>query len=170
MSAALTFTWDGSAMVPIDRHRGAAAEIFEEGKRYDLEPVSDRSRRSHDHYFACLNAAFDNLPEAMRGMYLDVDHMRKRALIACGYATEKLLVLETSGDALRVGHVMGELDRCAVIVISDKMVRHLTAESQSLKAMKKARFEQSKHDVLAWCAEQIGVSVDELEQTTRQAA
>ena len=69
------FTWNNGMMVPANPQ--AVAKAFVEGRRYWLEEVSERSWISHQHQFAFVNQAWDNLPEALADTFPTPEHLRK---------------------------------------------------------------------------------------------
>lgn len=164
----LPFQWDGEAMVPL-RPR-LADRYYVVGEVYTLEPLEDRSEASHNHYFAALHDAWLNLRDDLLDQYPTVEALRKRALIKAGYRDERSIVCESPEQAQAVAAFIEPMDRYAVVIVKDNVVWHLTAKSQSKKAMGKTEFEASKKAVLDIVSNLIGVSTDDLRRNAGRAA
>jgi hypothetical protein len=154
--------WDGEALRPIRHQRKTAAGQFVVGRRYVMTAVEQRSWASNNHYFAALNEAWLNLPEDQAERFPSADHLRKYALIKCGYADEQSIVCSSHAEALRVAAFVGPIDSYAVVAIDGRVVRRFTAKSQSRSAMGKAEFERSKRAVLDYVAGLIGTTAEQL--------
>lgn len=125
-------------------------------------PKKQRSRETHDHYFACVAAAFETLPEAVEPDFADADHLRKWALIKAGYRKQRSVLCETEEEAARLMMLGKALDNHSFLERRGSIVTVYSAESQSYKAMGKERFAQSKEAVLKILSELLGVDVAEL--------
>lgn len=121
-----------------------------------------RSRASHDHYFAAVQNAFDNLPESLSNDFPTAEHLRKWALIKAGYRDERTFVASSGNEAMRLAVYLRPIDSYAFCMVDGDRVTHCTAKSQSLKAMGKAEFQRSKDAVLRELAILIGVDVADL--------
>jgi hypothetical protein len=126
-------------------------EIYKMGEHHD------RSQNSHNHYFASVKNAWDNLPDAMLDEYPTQEHLRKKALIACGYADHRDHVCATKQEARKLRAFIKPLDEYAVIEVREAVVRVWTAKSQSVKAMGAKEFQESKQKVLDWLDALLGV-------------
>lgn len=147
------FTWNGSAMEPIGRFSRLADRSFTSGHAYRMIVEEERSVASHNHYFACVHDAWMNLREPWDVAFSSEDHLRKYALIKAGYCTVTKVV----------GKKRVPIDGYAIVCADDDGVTTIyQAESQSLKAMGREKFEKSKHAVLDLLAEMIGVTPEEL--------
>ena len=158
----LPFTWDGEAMRIRPSFQRQADDLFCIGEAYTLAVVEDRSAASHRHYFAAINEAWMNLPEALAGQYPTAEHLRKAALIRAGYHDERSIVCSSKAEALRLASFIKPMDDYALVAISEAVVRVFTAKSQSVRAMGKAEFQKSKDDVLEVVASMIGVVTADL--------
>lgn len=136
------------AMVPHLRYARVAARQFELGGEYPLEVVQNRSMASHNQYFAAVGEAYDNLPEKISASFPSAEHLRKWALIQCGHFEQKETEWDTRRDAMRHATFVRIEDEFARIKVDKTVVIVRRAKSQSLGAMKKKEFEQSKKDVL----------------------
>lgn len=158
----LPFVWDGEAMRVKPQWQRRADDLFCIGETYTMAPVEDRSAASHRHYFACINEAWQNLPEEMAERYPTAEHLRKAALIRAGYRDERSIVCTSKAEARRLAAFIQPMDDHALVAISEAVVVVYTAKSQSVRAMGKADFQKSKDDVLAKLAEMIGVRTADL--------
>lgn len=151
----------GGAIVPIGRH----AENLTEGEIVFVTIDRDRSDASHRHEFAWLRSAWESLPEAMAGepFAASPEHLRKYALIQCGYCDVREVAVGDDDDAKRVRAFIGPLvDRYALIGGSGPVVRIYTARSQSRKAMGAKEFQESKTRIMDYIAGLLGVTAGEL--------
>lgn len=164
----IVFDWDGEVMKP--RHPRIADRHFVVGMEYVLAPVEDRSMRSHRHYFASINEAWQNLPEALAERFPTAEHLRKYALIRAGYRDERSIVASSKAEAQRLAGFIRPMDDFAVVTVNGAVVTVYTAKSQSMRAMGKADFQASKDAVLDVIAKLIGVETSELERNAGAAA
>lgn len=153
----IIFQWDGDAMRPVRSFTRLANDQFVVGQEYRLVQEAGRSKRSHDHFFACVEDAWQNLPERWDGRFPTADHMRKFALIRAGYRDERSIVASSKAEAQRVAAFVKPMDEFAVVVVSEAVVTVYTAKSQSRKAMGGPVFQKSKQDTLDVLAEMVGV-------------
>jgi len=164
----LKFRWDGAAMKPIVP--AAAADLYETGKSYWLEPWEPASSASRSHYFASIKEAWDNLPEHMTDRFPSPEHLRKYALIRANYCDERTIVAGSKAEAQRIAAFMRPMDEFAVVTVHEATIVVRTAKSQSARAMGKADFQASKSAVLDLLAPMIGVARPALEQNAGRAA
>ena len=161
-------TWDGEAFVPETQYQAKLCDrYFVVGERYQLVEHHDRSSRSHRHFFACVNEAWQNLPEDLAERFPTSEHLRKYALIRAGYRDERSIVAASKAEAQRMASFVKPMDEYAVVTVSEAVVTVYTAKSQSTRAMGKKTFQESKEAVLDVLAALIHVDRDTLE---RQAA
>jgi hypothetical protein len=157
------FTWNGSVMIPMRPEAARAA--YDLGQRYWLEEVSERSWISHEHQFAWIASAWDNLPEALMDKFPTPEALRKAALIATGWYRETIIDAGSKAGAQRVaGYVMGR-DEFSAVIVRGATVIVRTPRSQRMRGhdgMDRQEFEASKQDILGWIANLIGVSADDL--------
>ena len=162
----ILFQWDGESFTPINqRFARKADEHYVIGERYQLVPHQERSRRSHDHFFASVADAWTNLPED-EDRFPTAEHLRKWALIKAGYADERTIVCASKAEAQRVAAFVTPIDPYAVVVVKGPVVKFYTAQSQSMRAMGKQVFQESKEAVFRILDELLGVQVG----TTKQHA
>lgn len=150
-TAPVLFQWSGEAMEPLPRFAKACDAAFTVGEVYRMEVQEQRSLISHNHYFATLQDMFLNLPEGADERIASVEHLRKFALIRCGYRDERTIVCANKAEARRVAAFVQPMDEYAIVAVTEATVVVWTAKSQSMKAMGKVDFAKSKDDVLAYC-------------------
>ncbi len=165
----IEYWWSSEfVMVPSRRFAFLAKKQFTVGEHYRLDVSEERSDSSHRHYFACVHRVWENLPPKKAEEFKTDDHLRRWALIECGYYQEKEIDYSSQQDAIKTARYMrDEDDRNPEVLYSEikvrgNVVRRRIALSQSYRSMKKELFERSKADVLALLAETIGVSTEEL--------
>lgn len=149
--------WRDGLLHPLARYHNSLAAEFGDGEIITLERREERSWKSHGHYFVCVGNAFDNLPEDVADRWSDADHLRKWALIRAGYRDERTFVCASKAEAKRYAAFLKPMDPYAVVVVREAVVIVYTARSQSLKAMGKTDFQESKTKVLDVLADLLGV-------------
>jgi hypothetical protein len=165
------FTWDGQAMVPRDRRFAFQCDRqFVVGEHYTLVQHEDRSSASHRHYFAAIKEAWESLPESVGDRFASPEHLRKFALVKAGYRNERTHVAATKAEAQRLAAFVQPIDDFAIVTVSGLTVTVWTAKSQSVRAMGKADFYESKEAVLRVLAELIGVDAKALAERATEAA
>lgn len=163
MMTPLPMRWDGQSFTPINaRVARAADQEFVVGDIYRLEAVEERSAKSHRHFFAAVNEAWANLPESLGDQFPSPDHLRRWCLIRAGYAEHRNIVAASKAEAQRIAAFVKPMDSYAVVTVRESVVTVYTAESQSMKAMGKQRFQESKDAVLSLLAAMIGADPVEL--------
>lgn len=154
--------WRDGVFVPEGRTAHYCSDEFGEGEIVTFERHEERSTRSHNHYFACINEAWSNLPEGDE-RFPTPESLRKWALIRSGHHTEASIVCSSPEQAHTVAAFMGFTEG-VIIVVRDNVVKRYVAKSQSYKTMNKEEFQRSKTDVLDTIAELIAVKRRRLEE------
>lgn len=154
--------WDGEAFVPQARFARLCDREFVVGETYALTRHEERSSASHRHYFAALNEAWRNLPEDVAEAWPTPEHLRKWALVRAGFADERSIVCASKAEAQRIAAFVKPMDQFAIVVARDATIKVFTPQSQSVKAMGKAAFQDSKQKVLDIVAGLLGVSSETL--------
>ena len=161
----INFKWDGETMQPVSpRDAKACDDVFVIGERYALAPVESRSTASHNHYFACIKDGWDNLPDSELERFPSTEHLRKFALIKSGYANQTQHVASSKVEAIRLAAFIRPMDTYAIVIATNCVVTVYTAQSQSIKAMGKKVFQESKDAVLSFIASLIGAKATDLGQ------
>jgi hypothetical protein len=158
-----SFTWNGEAMIPAKPR--LADKAFVVGRRYWLEEASERSWASHQHQFAFVGEAWNDLPDAIAEMFPSPEHLRKAALIATGWFREAIIEAGSAAAALRVAAYAKGRDEFAHVITRGATVTVRWARSQrmhGLDRMDKDEFQRSKDDILGWIANLIGVEPERL--------
>lgn len=166
----VTFTWTGETMEPLQRFRRLCDRQFVVGESYPLVVQEDRSSHSHRHYFASIHDAWLNLPEDQAERFQTSEHLRKYALIRAGFFDEKSIVCASKSEAQRIGAFIKPMDTFAIVVAREATIRVFTAKSQSVKAMGKKEFQDSKQKVLDIVSGMIGVDTGALNANAGKAA
>ena len=164
----MQFRWDGRAMIPL--HPGVAARQYEAGETYRLEVREERSPASHNHFFAVVTEGWQNLPEHLSERFPTPDHLRRWLLIKAGYHDERSIPAPSQALALRIAAFVRPMDDYAVVIVREATVSVFTAKSQSMRAMGKQDFQQSKEAVLDALAALIEVERRVLEANAGRAA
>lgn len=156
---------DGNfAMAQLHDRLGAGQVVL-----VDLDP--ERSRKSHNHQFAWLRTAWENLPESVKGeaWAQTPETLRKYALIRTGFCDTEMIAVGSQTRAERVAismsRIAGRLHGFCVTVVEGSVAYCFTPKSQSMKAMGGAEFQHSKQAIAEYCAQIIGVTVEELMDT-----
>lgn len=141
---------DGALVPSTNYQRHRAFERWEEGQLVPVVEHSQRSDKSHDHYFATLHDMWVSLPEELSADFPNEDVLRAHALIRTGYANKRQLVCRSNADAERTAAFMRPSSPLAIIAVEGCVVTEWTAESQRYRAMGKRRFQESKDAVLTY--------------------
>lgn len=170
MNRPIPFRWDGEAMVPLKGWAATCDREYVIGETYRLAPFEERSLASHNHYFAAIHEAWQNLPEPLAERFPTAEHLRKYAVIKAGYCDQRTEVVASKAEAQRIARFIRPLDEYAIVVSNESTVSIFTAKSQSMKAMGKKAFGESKQEVLEIVAAMVGVEVAALRKNAGAAA
>ncbi|WP_200962570.1 hypothetical protein [Bosea sp. Root381] len=149
-------------MVPLPSFAKRCDAEFVVGVVYNLEAIEERSAASHRHYFASVNEAWQNLPEGLADQFPTSEHLRRWCLIRAGYRQSRDVVASSKSEAQRIAAFVKPMDSYAVVTTRECVVTVWTAESQSMKAMGKQRFQESKDAVLSLLGLMIGTDPVEI--------
>ena len=144
----LVLNWDGEVFRPAPAFLAYCNREYVVGETYHLAPVEERSQASHRQYFAAVAEGFNNLNEESAKRFPSSEHLRKWALVQCGYCIRADYPLKNEKEARKLAADIRDLDEYAVIKPDGDVVTVWRAQSQSMAAMKKDNFEKSKRDVL----------------------
>jgi hypothetical protein len=156
--------WDGENFVVLAGARHAISELTI-GEVYQIEPTLPRSMASHRHYFIVLHRAFENLPEELREQFPNENDLRDHALIMTDHANVQTYVYDSARAARKARDMLIVLLRrheYCLVDVRGQTLRVRTAKSQSVAAMDRKQFQQSKNDVLGYVASMLGITQDEL--------
>ena len=168
--APIPFMWDGESFSPIGRYAKEADKHFVVGMVYRMVEHQERSKISHDHFFASVEEAWQNLPEGQAERFPSPEHLRKYALIRSGFGDSRQIVASSKAEALRIAAFIQPFDEYAIVTVKEAIVTVWTAQSQSQRAMGKQVFQKSKEAVLFLLSEMIGTDVTTLSQNAGRAA
>lgn len=169
-TAPLTTRWTGEALQPIGRSAREADAYFVIGQTYQIVEHKNRSSATHNHEFAWLHEAWQNLPEELAELYPSVEHLRKRALIQAGYFDEQAVDAGSNAAALRVAALIRSREEFSLVLVKGAFVLIRTAKSQSRRAMNAKEFQESKSAVMAIVSDMIGIATGDLRENAGRAA
>jgi hypothetical protein len=164
----MLFQWDGEAMRPA--HPNLADKHFVIGERYMLVEHNQRSQNSHNHFFAAVNDGWQSLPEHLAERFPTAEHLRKYALIKAGYSDSTSIVCASKAEAQRVAAFVRPADEFSIVVVNEATATRYVAKSQSMRAMGKQVFQESKDAVLGVIAAMIEVTPRQLALNAGRAA
>ena len=169
MPLMLQYQGEGEFRTPSRYWAREADKQFVVGEHYRLAEHNDRSTPSHNHYFAAIGEAWENLPEHLLEEYPSPDHLRRKMLVRAGYADERSIVCSSKAEAQRLAAFIKPMDAYAVVIVKESVVRVYTAQSQSYKAMGKQAFQESKDKVLDQIAALLGTNPEDLKSRGQAA-
>lgn len=146
----VNFVWNGDCMVPEARFLPLCNKQFVVHEVYPLMPVEARSMKSHNHYFASIHSAWENLPEAIAKRYPTAEALRAKALVETGFCHERDYVCDTPAKATYLARIIRNYSEYSVIRIGGKVVKVFEPKSQSIASMSPEEFKASKEAVLDW--------------------
>ena len=159
----------GQSLVPDGNFAAAALhDRLGEGQVVFVDLDPERSAKSHKHQFAFVRTAWHNLPDGLKDAPFakNPEALRKHALIACGFCHTEMIAVGSKRRAERVAasmtRVAARLNGYAIATVEGSVAYCHTAESQKLKEMGGARFQDSKQAILEYLAELIGVPPEDL--------
>jgi hypothetical protein len=140
----IEFQWQGDGFRPTKQFWAKKCdEHFVVGEIYKLVEHHDRSQRSHNHYFACVHNAWQNLPEEYEGRFPTQEHLRHWVLVKTGYCTKSEIVTALASEATKLAAFARQVDTYSVITVQDCVVTIYRAKSQSMRSMGKDEFQAS---------------------------
>lgn len=164
--------WDGDAFVPVGRFARTADDHYVVGETYQIVQHQERSRKTHNHFFAEVTEAWQNLPERYAGepWAQSPEHLRRYALIKAGFCDTQTFVASSRAEAIRLAAFLRPVDEYSIVTTEGSTVTRYTAKSQSMRAMGKHAFRDSKNAVLDILADLIAVEPGALAANAGQAA
>lgn len=162
----LRWQWSGEAMMPASRYWAREADKrYVVGETYTLDEIYMRSHATHAHFFACIKAAWESLPDHLLPQYPNPEALRKRALIHTGFCTQVQHVCKSAAEAERLAAIIRPYDTYQLVLIDPARPTVVTvyhALSQDHRSMDKRRFAESKEAVLRWIGDLIGADPAEI--------
>lgn len=132
------------------------------GEVHGWQMAEHRSKASHDHWFACVNEAWKNLPDDMADDFPSPEHLRKWALIKAGFCSETRIVCANNSEAMTLATKAKAMDKYALVAIEGKAVTIWTADSQRRDAMGRQAFQEAKDRALHIISQLIGTDAASL--------
>lgn len=142
-------------------HARAADKAHVIGEVLTWQLVQERSMKSHDHFFAAVHDAWQNLPETVAMEFPNDLSLRKYGLIKAGYCTVTKIVCANNKEANIAVALYLKIDEYLLCDVSGNVATIYRAQSQSRKAMGKEVFQKSKTAVLEVLSDMIGAEVKE---------
>lgn len=167
----VAFRFLNGAMVPINPFFAArAAKQFEPGHAYVLVPREARSPESHSHFFAALHEGWLNLTEEYAEEFATPEYLRAWCLVKAGFADKQVIVCATPDDAGRTAAIASSREKIRIVIVEGCVCNIWVPRSQSVKAMGKTEFEDSKRKVLDIVASMTHSTRQELEKNAGKSA
>ena len=168
ITAPLHFRWSGEAMQPIGHTAREANTLFVVGERYQMEVIEEHSEAHRRWYFARVRELWNNLPDDLSDRWPSPTHLRKFALIECGFSTERVMVCATKAEARRWAAFIQPMSGFGIVTVKNCVVRIFEPKSQRARGgMLKKEFEASADAVLRYCEDLIGVERNETNNLCR---
>lgn len=164
------FVWNGEHMIPLPRFKRLCDAQFAVNEEYPLIIIEERSQASHNHYFAALHEAYQNLAEEYAQEFDSEQHFRDWLLCRTGFCTKERWVMNTAEDARQMREAMKKVNRSTIISVAGNVATVYTPMSQSRPAMKKYLFEDSKKAVLDLAASMARTTPAELKKNAGRSA
>jgi hypothetical protein len=162
--------WNGEALLPVGHYGLSEARgIMQPGDTVIVEVDHIRSQNTHNHQFAEIADAWRHLPERLmdKPWAANPETLRKHALIVTGFHNVETVDAGSKAAAERVAALLSRHANAAhgyaITQAKGPVVTCWTPKSQSMRAMPGGEFQRSKSAVLAWIAEQIDVTPEQLE-------
>lgn len=163
----ILFQWsEDEVFVPVGKFwLSKAREQYAIGEKIALVQHFERSSASHAFFFARLSEIWATLPDHLAAQFPTVEHLRKHALIACGYADKESLVCSSKAEARRVAAFISRGDDYAIVKVEDAVVVKWTAQSMAYRSMNKAKWQEVSGKVLDWCAALVGAKASDVQES-----
>ncbi len=112
--------------------------------QYRMVEQPERSRKSHNEFFATIKDMWASMPEHLEAEFPSPDHFRKYLLCRTGFCDKASYVAGTNAQAVALAAFLKPLDEYAIITISGKVVTMYRAHSQAFDAMAGPDFQKAK--------------------------
>ena len=134
------------------------------GAVHGWQMAENRSKASHDHFFAIINEAWKNLPEDMGDDFPSPEHLRKWALIKAGFCSETRIACANNNEAMTLATKAKAMDKYSIVAIDGKAVTIWTADSQRRDAMGRQAFQEAKERALHIISNLLGTDITILKE------
>lgn len=164
----IMFLWtEDEIMAPLGRMLPLARRQYAIGETYALGPVENIAGSSRAPLFIAVKNAWNSLPEDDKRFPTE-EHLRKRALVAAGWATHRQVVMNTPEDAMKMVAAARALDAYAVITVKENVVDIWVAKSIGAGQITAEEWKVVKPRALDFVAEQINTTRTELERNSKR--
>lgn len=162
------------AMRPLAYLKDLFDRTFKPGKRYKLAEFRERSRQTHNHFFAAVQGYWENWPENYERDLPSADILRKHALIRTGHYVQAVMAhqsIEAATAYVRdfiryVDYAEGSITSTALGTATVMRI----AKTQRKDVMDDAEFQRSKTDVLEFCASVTGIPPEQMKREAKKGA
>lgn len=162
--------WDEEkrVFIPAPRFVDQLLKALRHGQRIFIERIELRSMKAHRRFFAELANRWETMPEHIRARFANSTHLRKFALISCGWIDDDIKDIACGTPEVAViGAVCAKTsNRYAMITIRESVITIYQARSMRTtgeKCMTAKEFYQAADDVLAFLDAMLGIGKDEHE-------
>lgn len=163
MSTPIALRYDGEVFRPISKRFAEQADAaYAVDETIIFVQHEERSSLTHRHMFACIKNAWASLPERLAQQFPNPEALRKYALIKAGYADHRSTVCSSRAEAQRIAAFVRPMHEFAIVSVDGATVHVFTPQSQSMRAMDRKTFAESKQKVLDVIADIIGVEPEAL--------
>jgi hypothetical protein len=122
--------------------------VLDIGEVHGWQMAENRSKASHDHFFAVVNEAWKSLPEDLCDDFPSPEHLRKWALIKAGFCTATKVVCANNDEAIKLVGKAKAMDRYSLVDVAGSTVTIWTADSQRRDAMGRSVFQEAKEKAI----------------------
>lgn len=154
------------AMIPQPRFLPLCKRQYADGEEYALGPVENVPHGSRGGFFVQVRETWNSLPEDDE-RYPTQEHLRKRALVAAGWASHAQYVMETPKDARQMAQALRRADEYAVIKMGGNVVEVWTAKSIAGGQITAEEWKDVKPRALAFLARLTGTTTKALVEHSR---
>lgn len=138
---------------------------FQDGELVFLRVDRKRHWPGHQAFMALMNDAFETMPDNLREEYTSPDVLRRRLLIAAGFANIDSIVCKNNDDAIKTAYKMAKFtDDHTFLSLRGSVVVIARANSQAMDKMDADTFKKSCQAVQEELAKLLGCSVWELRE------
>lgn len=134
------------------------------GEVHGWQMAENRSKASHDHFFAVVNEAWKSLPDDLCDDFPSPEHLRKFALIKAGFCTATKVVCANNDEAIKLVGKAKAMDRYSLVDVSGNTVTIWTADSQRRDAMGRSAFQEAKEKAIHVLSVLLGTDVATLKE------
>ena len=161
MSDTLPMLYEGNGLFRCLHPKRVKLDV---GEVHGWQMAEHRSKASHDHFFACVNSAWKNLPEELADDFPSPESLRKWALIKAGFCSETRIACANNSEAMTLATKAKAMDKYSIVAIDGKAVTIWTADSQRRDAMGRQAFQEAKERALHIISNLIGTDVTILQE------